>query len=314
MTTTPLGVSTGSRLNAGKELDHDLDKLAETGAQFVRWGSRPDPALAMAKKFDPSNLDPIWEGIEQRGMRSLFQVSGWDNNMNAHPAEYAAYTRACVQRYAHFDPVAWELGNETEHVAHWDKTCTPTGYTALLRESYDLSKPLTSSPIILGGLGGQHADWLPNKTCVDYLKGLYDAGARGYFDGVGFHPYTDPEDWLKAIAAGDRGAGLLVLAHALCKSEGDLHMPFFITEFSWPSHAVSDLRKGSAQRVTEAQQAQYLTESIKDMDGRPWIRAISWFDLSDIGVNLDSRGDWMGLYRADWTPKPSLAAFKNLAA
>ncbi len=67
----------------------------------------------------------------------------------------------------------------------------PAAYTELLKAAYPAIKEADPSATVIGGVlgavlnGGQ---FLMNP--VDFVAGMYDAGAHGYFDALSFHPYS----------------------------------------------------------------------------------------------------------------------------
>ena len=87
--------------------------------------------------------------------------------------------------------------------------------------------------------------------------------------------------------------------------------PIWITELGWATSghdwAISPFR------ATEAQQAQYLTQSFNKLlkaRGELRLQRVFWFEWQD---QPDPDGSWfvkMGLLRADGSPKPAYSAYQ----
>lgn len=66
--------------------------------------------------------------------------------------------------------------------------------------------------------------------------------------------------------------------------------------------------------VTEAQQADYLVQAVRLLQGYSYAQALFLYQLQDWGPRDGDREHYFGLSRADGTPKPAWAAVAELAA
>ena len=84
---------------------------------------------------------------------------------------------------------AYEIWNEPNAEFFLDPV-DPAGYTAMLQAAYTAIKDVDDSILVIGGVLGSGLT-LGSKTMnpVDFLEGMYVAGAHGSFDALSFHPY-----------------------------------------------------------------------------------------------------------------------------
>ena len=81
-------------------------------------------------------------------------------------------------------------------------------------------------------------------------------------------------------------------------------MPILVTETSYTT-AYSVYHR---YFVTESQQEKWLDLTYQLAEREPQVELVVWFNMQD-------HWDWpAGLYRDDWTAKPSLARFQQIAA
>jgi hypothetical protein len=157
--------------------------------------------------------------------------------------------------------------------------------------------------VVLGGLSKN--DW-------SYLQGLYDAGARPYFDVVAVHPYTGAVDptWCWNEAGTTRYA-----MNAFCGIEeveatmaanGDGAKPIWLTEFGWSTAATT-------YGVSEATQADYLSKALTKLATYPYVSVALWYNFRNTWWSHDDPGDLdadYGLLRTDFSKKPAYATLQ----
>jgi hypothetical protein len=156
-----------------------------------------------------------------------------------HFADYADFVHAFVRHFSgrikHV--IVW---NEPNLSFEWGyRLPDPEGYVRLLKATYERAKEADPTVIVLAAglaptLAPAGSEWGMND--LEFLQRMYDAGARGYFDGLAVHAYG----W---TAAADALASPEVLnfaraelMHEVMARNGDGELPCFITEAGWNDH------------------------------------------------------------------------------
>ena len=160
---------------------------------------------------------------------------------------------------------------------------------------------------------------------MDFIAELYKHGIKGSFDAVGVHTDTaclvDGPDRHYRDELGRIGRYSFTgyrEVHAVMAANGDAAKPIWMTELGWntQSTAPNSCNTGTwagtkPLGVTEAQQADFLTQAYRCLAADPIVGAAFWFGMQDIPGAEYAAG--YGLFRANGTAKPSAAAFAALA-
>lgn len=163
---------------------------------------------------DFSRYDALYAAATAKGQRPLFVIlfaPAWARPAGAcpnggdctvapdpsHDADFAAFAAAVAKRYPQAAGI--EVWNEPNLKAFWGgQPVDPARYTQLLEATYTAVKAAAPSmPVVTGGLapyGGEDGT-TPGLGVRQYLDGMYDAGAKGSYDGLGLHPYTSFDLW-----------------------------------------------------------------------------------------------------------------------
>lgn len=142
-----------------------------------------------------------------------------------------------------------------------------------------------------------------NYSQLAFLKGIYAAGGRAYFDAVGLHPYTWPLDpgidvswnWLKKATS----------LRALMVAKGDSGKQIWATEFGFPTNT-------GARGIDEEHQADYLVEGARIWASYPWAGPLIFYSYRDLTATDADPEHNFGLRRSDGSEKPSLRAVEGL--
>src|SRR5829696_1074078 len=194
----------------------------------------------------------------------------------------------------------WQVWNEPTVEGFWSDQPFAERYIQLLRAARSrLRAADPAARLVLAGL--VYESWNP-------LQDLYEAGARGLFDAVAVHPFTDRLDDLVTI---------LERVRAVMARHRDERMPLLVSELSYPSSLGKAERFG--YETTEAGQAKRLArafERLADERRRLRIESVHWYTWM-----TPDRGnypfDYAGLRRLGEdgavVAKPALGAFRKTA-
>jgi hypothetical protein len=230
-------------------------------------------------------------------------------------ATFAAFAAAAVHRYgpggalwaAHPDvpalPItAWQVWNEPNILAYWPSGPDPAGYAAMLRAvGTAIHGADPGAEVVAAGL----PDTYTGMSVLDYLRGLYAAGARGSFDVVAVHPYARSAE--QAVATLDAVRDIL-------DQNGDQAVPIWATELGWATQGP----RAPYQVGTRAQallMTRTLTMLVAEHE-RLNLRGVVYYAWQDAGVYAGGTDFWglhTGLHTIKGKAKPSLKAFTQTA-
>ncbi len=196
------------------------------------------------------------------------------------------------------ETVAYEIWNEPNLDYEWGGRPNVAQYTALLRAGYQGIKAGDPRAIVvsagLAPTGGSLANiaWarafyaapqvIPDLT---FLRGMYEHGAKGYFDALGSHPYGGPD---APGTAPNAAKGPIYFRRAeeqrqVMLDYGDTS-PMWVTEFGWVLDTDCGLGEHEWMEVSESQQAAYLAGAYAYADANwPWMGPMFLFNL-DFGT------------------------------
>ncbi|HEY3827763.1 MAG TPA: hypothetical protein VGL57_01075 [Solirubrobacteraceae bacterium] len=214
-------------------------------------------------------------------------VAGGASKANAwppdEPAQYAAFVGALAARYGS-RLAAIEIWNEPDqsnedYFAGPDK---PQRYAALLRAAYPAIKQASPHVAVLAGS-------LVGSNGV-FLRALYAAGIKGYYDGLSVHFYNLTLGSLRAI-------------HEVQVANGDT-TPLWLAEFGWSSCWPAQKIEQEQGCVTPRIQGANIANLFRALARTPWVAAEVLYKLRD--SNLED----FGVLTAGQARKP---AFRTLA-
>ncbi len=205
----------------------------------------------------------------------------------AHPADYAAVVAFLAQRYMS-SLAAIEVWNEPDQ-ANEDYFAGPhkaARYAAILRAAYPAVKQVDPNLTVLAGS-------LVGYNGV-FLRSLYAAGIKGYYDGIAVHFYSLTLASLRSFRA-------VELAN------GD-QTPLWLDEFGWSSCYPRSRIQDEQACVTSRVQARNITSLYRELSGTSYVAAMTLYELKD-GSNSS-----FGVLSARNTRKPSFAALAGALA
>ena len=284
-------------------MTRELNALQSAGANVLRvdvgWAT-----LETAKnRYDSTylaKLDALLAGAQARGIKviaTLWQTPRWASSAGAwndapsNPADYGAFARFITARYGS-ELAAVEAWNEPEINGDLIASNLPATYTQMVKAFYTGAKEGDPGVDVLAG-SLAYAD-------VPFLKALYADGIKGFYDGIAVHPYADGANPANTSVTHSFLGGIQTL-HAVQLQVGD-NTPIWVTEFGWPTGT-------AAGANSEQQQAEYVEEAFGILDGLPYVKGATIYQLRDMGSDPSNPEDNFGLLRENFTPRPAYAAF-----
>jgi hypothetical protein len=216
--------------------------------------------------------------------------------------------------------VAYEIWNEPNLDYEWGwQPPNAAQYTALLKQGYlGIKAGDPQALVVSAGLAttGDFASlaWSERLYGADqaapdlvFLQQMYDAGAKGYFDALGSHPYGGPDspDTPPNLASGPVYFRRAEEQHGVMLNNGD-DSPVWATEFGWILRSDEcDLGEHEWMEVSEAQQAQYLADAYAYADEQwPWMGPMFLFNLDFGTVGWYAHCDPMRWYSVTYREIP----------
>jgi hypothetical protein len=185
---------------------------------------------------------------------------------------FATYAAAAATHYAPLGITTWEIWNEPNNSGFWLNP-SGTAYAALLKAAYTSIKTVESSDFVIsGGTAPEETDGT-NVAEYDFIKAMYAAGAHGYFDALGYHPYCYSDANCPTTTSDGNAWSLMSQAtqsiRSLMIANGDGDKKIWATEFGAPT--------GGTPHVTEAGQGQMMQTSYTQFDSQSWAGPLFWY-------------------------------------
>ncbi|MHB1354583.1 MAG: hypothetical protein ACYCZF_01245 [Anaerolineae bacterium] len=290
--------------------------------------------------FDPTTHSSSWDkfdqivaACEQYGLKIVARLDRppkWSRSDNilaeAPPDNYQDYADFVYEFVKHYRGRIHyiQIWNEPNIYPEWgNQPVSPAKYVELLQLAYLSAKQADPNITILCAplaytLGQAHPEpgnWIAMND-LDYLEGMYKAGAREYFDiystnAFGFDKAPeDPPD--PAVLNFQR----VVLQRAIMEKHGDAEKAVWFNEFGWnaaPETMTAD--KLIWQRVSEANQAAYTVRAI-ELARRdwPWAGVFMVWYLRQVGNISPDRADYyFRMVDLDFTPRTLYTAVQQAA-
>ncbi len=286
-------------------------------------------------QFEWSKSDQIVATFEKYGVQIIARLDrppSWarkDKNIAQSPPDnfndYGDFVDAFVRRYSgriHFI----QIWNEPNIFPEWgNRPVDPAGYAALLEIAYKRAKAadptirVLSAPlaITLGEGWDATSDGWRHMNDLDYLRDLYQAGAKDYFDILSANAFglraspDDPADPNKL------NFQRITLARQIMEQNNDAHKAVWINEFGWnaspPDFTNDQLVWG---RVTEQQQAEYTLRGIQEARTKwQWLGVVNIWYFRQVGDITPDRSDYyFRMVDVDFTPRLVYYRLKELTS
>lgn len=240
----------------------------------IDW-SRPDAFFAATAGLQTLGIlgtAPTWaNGVSDADYKCGDPPHWW--YMPTTDAMIGAYAYFCAQLADRYKQVlAWEIWNEPNLYAFNPPVPDAARYTRMLQAGYTGVKAGNPNALVVGGaLSDQPTQQLViNAPCGtftetdiaadEFLRSMYGAGAKGFFDVLSLHVYGDP-------AIIDRVRQVMI-------ENGD-DKPIWITEFGYQTCPAGP------SCVTYAEQATQTLAAISAFRSRPFVQRLFYYMLND---------------------------------
>ncbi len=203
------------------------------------------------------------------------------------PANYAAFVAYLARRYG-TRLAAIEVWNEPDQAnqLYFAGPEKPQRYAAILRAAYPAIKQASPGAFVLAGS-------LVGSNGV-FLRALYAAGIKGYYDGLAVHFYSLTLASVRSI-------------HEVQLANGDTK-PLWLDEFGWSSCWPHYRIQQEQACVTAQTQALNITNTFRTLARTPYVAAEVLYQLQG------STSENFGALNANGTHKPAFGALSRALA
>ncbi len=309
-------------------LSHALDLLQAGGFGWVRIRFPWFEVEKTPGQYAWEEWDRVVSAVRSRGLNIIALIDGtprWlrppgeEDNPVVPPKDLEAlgdFASKVAARYQK-DIDYYQVWDQPNVAPFWgNHRVDPAEYVHMLRVvGQAIRKADSTAWILSAGLAPTTLHEPYNVSDVDYLEGMYTAGARGSFDILGAKAYDvqDGDPWSRDYDPQRLGITRLVLLREVMERHGDRGHPIWVV--GWGRHATPPHWQGRPSiwgTVSEEEQAQY----VKDVFRRkrqewPWLGMLTW-DQFYPRVSPDDPLWGFALVRPDWTPRPVFRAFEEL--
>ena len=254
----------------------------------------------------------------------VYPVSGPPDNFQ----DFGDFVTAFVTRYGSGSQVgrvhAIQIWNEQNLNNEWGKQpinqAQAADYVRLLKMGYESAKAVDPSiTVITGGVaqtGTDNDDARPDDV---YVRWMYEAGAKPYFDVLGAHghgykapPTVSPDEAASNQTWG--GHRFFVFRRVedmrrIMEEFGDSDKQIWLLEFGWTSDTVNQAY--AWHRVTEEEKGDNLVGAYKwaAENWAPWIGVMCLWTMPDPSWGPNDEKYWWAIMNPDGTPR---AAYDRL--
>jgi polysaccharide biosynthesis protein PslG len=299
------------------DIDTTLNALQSIGVQDIRIGI-PWAAVEPAQgSYDWTALDQVVNSAAARGMGVLADIAstpvwaGLPLSGHPDPAVFGAFAGQVAARYAG-EISAYEIWNEPNAIGSWNPV-DPVAYTSLLQAAYPAIKSADPSATVVAGVLAPIEVSIPPFVTdpVTFVQQMYQAGAKGFFDALSFHPYGWATSWnvltgalgLFSQGASTPGAALnkLINVRQVMVANGDSSKLIWGTEYGQQSSLVGELG-----------QAEYISDLFNTWKTYNYTGPVFIETAQDEPLNL--LVSMFGIFRTDWTAKPAANVIQEAIA
>ncbi len=281
-------------------LNRELDAVSQTRASWLRVVIDTFRVETSKGQYDWSYPDLVINSARAHNINVLVVIAfapDWarppGSPWNAPPvndADFADFAAAAAGRYR--DRVSsWEIWNEPNESEYFAQQGDAAArYTSLLKAAYVAIKKVQPNSVVISA-GLSRAGQTPPPS---FVEGMYAAGAQGYFDAVGMHPYVSPTG---IDSDPYHGWADVPRVHAVMAAHGDGGKRIWMTEMGAPTF-------DGPGGVSQQEQAKQITDVLAAAAATGYSGPAFIFTIRDEGSMAGNPEYHFGaLLTADWRPK-----------
>lgn len=290
------------------EIDQQLDMMQALGVQNVRISIAWASIEAQQGQYNWTATDYVVNAAHERGMGILGVLSetpAWAGTPvlagMPDPDVFAGFAQQVAEQYAG-QIFTYSIWNEPNAVNFLDPV-DPAAYTTLLQAAYPLIKQVgvdngAEITVIGGVVGAGLSERNISMNPEDFIQGMYDAGAKGYFDALAFHPYDYTLDF--SDGATQAGSPLKQLQQILTimAENGDQDLKVWATEYGEPT----------TPQYSEQQQYEFIQDFLATWPTIAGTGPMFLYTLVDTDSGSSNKQDNLGVYYSDLTAKQAVQA------
>lgn len=282
----------------------DMALARSLGADRYRLGVNWREVESTPGQYEWKALDARIDAVVDAGITPMLLLNTeptWIDRVDVpdHADEFSEFAGAVAERYGS-KVMGYEIWNEPNLDYFWKNPSADT-YFPYLKGAYQAIHKADSSAIVMNGGPAPAANTSTSVDTYDFLRRLYELGAKDYTDAIGVHPYTYPllpssdEKW-NSFRVMDR-------VRAMMKKFGDGDKQFWSTEFGAPT--------GGLDSVSRDDQAAIVDEAIDTMINDDQWGPVFLYTLRDLDLGVLNRESYFGLLTAKGEPKPVVESISS---
>lgn len=307
------------RLGDKAVIDKQLDMMQSIGVKNVRIGvSWATLQLTDGGLFNwgLTNYDYVVDEALKRGMGVLAVLNEtpvWagDKVLSGMPDDVTKYGDFAAEVASHFEGRIsdYEVWNEPNATFFLDPV-SPENYTSLLKEAYARIKSVDAGITVIGGVLGFGFTLKDNDgnfvtmNPIEFLAGMYAAGAHGSFDALSFHPYK-PDIRFSDQSGPLTPRGQLEELRKLMVAAGDGNLKIWATEYGLPT---------APGEISPAQQADFIKDFLSNWGKVDGTGPMFIYSTRDLETGSDGEQDNYGIWETDWTEKQAVDVIRDFIA
>ncbi len=234
------------------------------------------------------------------------------NNLPEDLDDYARYVGAVAEHFrgrVRF----YQIWNEPNLLAEWgnrlDRPVDPAAYVAMLRAASQAARQADPDAVIIAAPLAINLETLAvagNMSDLDYLEGMYRAGAAPYFDILGANAFGMDLPPADPPAVHRLNFRRVELQRAIMERHRDGNKAVWLNEYGWnasPEEMPPELQIW--QRVSEEEQAAWTVEGYRwAAEHWPWAGVINIWYFRQWGGKAPTEADYyFRMVDTDFTPR-----------
>jgi hypothetical protein len=316
-----------------------VDTTDERGMQMARDGGFTHAKMMLQwANVEPSPGNYVWNGTRENDFDNIMKparnqglalivrvdgVPGWAGGSPARANLEAVenFYRAAAS-YGAGTVVGYEILNEPNLDREWGGAPDPAAYTAFMKAAYRGIKDGDPNALVIGGGPAPGTGNNPGATIedVDFIRGMYDAGAKGFMDALAAHSYggntepeRDPNDCGICFRRTERYRQIMV-------ERGDADTPIWLTEWGYLMDPGHNMGQYDWMRVSAGDQAEFIVRAHRfALKSWPWLTGSLLFNIDGAASPYQNYGPvdakaWFSILNADYSPRPAYSAFQEYRA